>query len=130
MASGDGTTEIVAGIVMSVLGFGSILSGAPVICCGFAIFGPILFIVGLVKLIRGPPRPAYLPGYYPPPYYQAPGAPPPAGQLGYPPAAPFPPPTQPAPPAVVTNEARKRCGTCGSMSRVDAKFCTSCGAPF
>src|SRR2546428_11769313 len=105
-ASADGTTEIVLGIVMTILGFGSFLFNAPFVCCGFAIFGPILFIVGLSKALRGPSGPTYVPSYYPPPYPQPPPVP------GYAPTAPHAPPPQPVP----VPEARKRSATGGAQT--------------
>ena len=128
MASGEGTSEIVIGLILTVVGFGSILLDAPIYCCGFAIFGPILFIVGLSKALRAPPQPTYYPQYVPPPYYAPPpGAPPdlsqPPGTSGQPAV------TGPLLPAA-PEAPRKKCGTCGSDNRGDAKFCTSCGAPF
>jgi len=88
---------------------------APVICIGFAIFGPILFLSGLYKAFRAPSHPAmyYPPPYAPPPYYPAPGAPPTS-----------------APPVVAPQSGSRRCATCGAENRADARFCTSCGAPF
>lgn len=121
MASGEGTSEIVIGLILTIVGLGSILLEAPIYCCGFAIFGPILFIVGLSKALRAP-RPAYVPPYYPPPPYPPPSGPP---QANTPAGMPAPPPLPPvAPPG-----GSKRCGTCGSANRADAKFCTSCGVP-
>ena len=116
MASGEGTNELVLGIILTVIGFGSILLPVPVVCCGFAIFGPILFFVGLYKLLRSPQQPMM---YYPPAYPPASYAPPPPQPPG------MPPPAAPAPAA-----PSRRCPTCGSENRGDAKFCTSCGAPF
>ena len=114
MASGQGVREILLGLLLTVIGFGSILVRAPVICCGFAIAGPILFIVGLVKAIQAPPAaPMVYPSTYPlPPYVPHPPMPP-AG-------------TPPSPPGA----GDKKCSSCGSENRLDAKFCTSCGAPF
>jgi len=115
LASGEGTREIVIGLVMSIVGIGSILFDAPFICIGFAIFGPILFLSGLYKAFRAPSRPAmYYPPPYPPgPYYPPQGAPP-----------------NPAPPAAAPQAGSRRCATCGAESRADARFCTSCGTPF
>src|SRR2546428_499937 len=77
VASGQGVREILIGLLLTVIGFGSILVRAPVICCGFAIAGPILFIVGLVKAIQAPPAaPMVYPSTYPLPPYVPP--PPPA----------------------------------------------------
>jgi len=119
VASGEGTNEIILGILLTAIGFGSIILPVPVVCCGFAIFGPILFFVGLYKLLRAPQQPVtYFPSGYPP--------------SGYPPA-PYAPPTyappQP-PPAPAPAAPSRTCTSCGSENRGDAKFCTSCGAPF
>ncbi len=114
MASGEGTNEIILGILFTAIGFGSIILPVPFYCCGFAIFGPILFFVGLYKLLRAPQRPMM---YYPPAYPPAPYAPPPVPP---PRVAPGPAPAAPS----------RNCPTCGSENRGDAKFCTSCGAPF
>jgi hypothetical protein len=119
MASGEGTNEIILGIVLTAIGFGSILLPVPVVCCGFAIFGPILFFVGLYKLLRAPQHPVM---YYPPAYPPGAYAPPQQGWVPPPPPAP----TAPAPAAPLS----RACASCGSENRGDAKFCTSCGAPF
>jgi hypothetical protein len=118
MATGEGTNEIILGIVLTAIGIGSIILPVPFYCCGFAIFGPILFFVGLYKLLRAPAAPVM---YYPPAYPPAPYGPAPFG--GVPPA-----PTAPTPPAPA--EPTRKCASCGSENRGDAKFCTSCGAPF
>jgi len=114
VASGQGVNEILIGLLLTAIGFGSILFRAPVICCGFAIFGPILFIVGVVKAIQAPPQ---APMIYPPMYPVPPYVPPP----------PTVPTATPPPPLGAWN---RKCSSCGSENRPDAKFCTSCGAPF
>ena len=113
MASGNGVREIVVGLLLTVIGFGSILVRAPVICCGFAIAGPVLFIIGLVKVIQAPPAaPMYYPSTYPVPPYVPP---PPASPAATPPPAP--------------GVGTKKCSSCGSENRPEARFCVSCGAP-
>ncbi|HEY4704619.1 MAG TPA: zinc ribbon domain-containing protein [Thermoplasmata archaeon] len=118
--SEDGMSEIALGIVLSVIGLGSIfLPGSPVYCCGFAIIGPILFIIGLAKAVRRPSRAAYRPGFaYPPPYYPQPyaGGPPPPSPPGGPPPAP--------------GAATKACPACGRAVPGNARFCPGCGTPF
>ena len=114
VASGQGVNEILIGLLLTAIGFGSILFRAPVICCGFAIFGPILFIVGVVKAIQAP---SAAPVVYPPMYPVPPYVPPP----------PTVPTATPPPPLGAWN---RKCSSCGSENRPDAKFCTSCGAPF
>src|SRR2546428_8428283 len=74
VASGQGVNEILIGLLLTAIGFGSILFRAPVICCGFAIFGPILFIVGVVKAMQAPPA---APVVYPPMNPVPPYVPPP-----------------------------------------------------
>jgi hypothetical protein len=114
MATGEGTNEIILGILLTAIGFGSTILPVPVVCCGFAIFGPILFFVGLYKLLRAPQRAVmYYPPAYPPAPYAPPPVPPPPVAFGPAPGAPS-----------------RKCPTCGSENRGDAKFCTSCGAPF
>lgn len=121
--SDDGTSEIVLGLVLSVVGLGSIfLPGSPVYCCGFAIVGPILFIVGLAKAIRGPSRPAYRRGYaYAPPYYPPPYA-------GVPPPVSPPAPAGGAAPTPIA--VTKSCPSCGRAVPGNARFCPGCGTPF
>ena len=114
MASGNGVKEILMGLLLTAIGFGSILVRAPVICCGFAIAGPVLLIVGVVKAVQAPPEaPMFYPSTYPvPPYIP----PPPTSPMGTPPPS--------------SGPADKKCTSCGSENRPDAKFCVSCGAPF
>ncbi len=114
-------SEIALGLVLSVIGLGSIfLPGSPVYCCGFAIVGPILFVVGLAKAVRGSSRPVYRPGYaYAPPYY----APPYTG-------APLSPPSPAGTPPPTPGAGSKACPACGRSVPENARFCPGCGSSF
>ncbi len=126
--SDDGSTEIVLGILFTILGVATLILPVPIICIGALIFGPILLISGLAKSARGGRRAAYPRMYYAPPAYPYPPqpvAPPPAAPPGGAPAVPGP----VSPPGSATSGATRTCPKCGRVS-TGAKFCPSCGLAF
>ncbi len=121
MARGDGTAEILLGLLFLIGGLITLFVEAiPVICYGAVIFGPILMISGFIKAARSRRPAAIPPAYfaYPPAAY----APPPPGF----PVGPAQGPQSPAP----TAGATKACAACGRPSPAAARFCNSCGSPF